>query len=171
MCRFNCKIFLADPVQGCTEVHERGLIQPYKFYTWNLGTGNPFLPCILPFIPSQSWCKCHHLKAPYEHNVITWCSDDVMSTFGGKSVHAPGHLSRGSCSEWDAKVAALVAPSLWRGKWWPQEHTVTLSPWVLWCALMSSQPGCIFIRTCIENYIQECKNKALSLFKWLVIVW
>ena len=47
----------------------------------------------------------------------------------GKSAHAPGHLSGGSHSEQDTKVATLVAPSLQRGKWWPQAHTMTLSPW------------------------------------------
>ena len=39
-------------------------------------------------------------------------------------MQVPGHLSRGSCSEWDAGVAALVAPSLQRGKWWPKAHSV-----------------------------------------------
>ena len=34
----------------------------------------------------------------------------------GKSVHAPGHLSGGSHSEWDAGVAALVKPLLQGGK-------------------------------------------------------
>ena len=46
----------------------------------------------------------------------------------GKSVHAPGHLIRGSCSEWDARVATLVTPSLQREKWQTEANTVTLCP-------------------------------------------
>ena len=42
-------------------------------------------------------------------------------------MHVPGHLSSGSCSEQDAEVAALVDPSLSRGKWLTGVHTVTLS--------------------------------------------
>ena len=35
----------------------------------------------------------------------------------GKSVHAPGHLSRDSYSEWDARAAALVTALLQKRKW------------------------------------------------------
>ena len=45
----------------------------------------------------------------------------------GKSVHAPGHLSGGGHSEWDARVATLVTHLHYKGEnGSPQAHTVTL---------------------------------------------
>ena len=46
----------------------------------------------------------------------------------GKSVHAPGHLSISSCSEWNTRANALISPQLEREKWQSQAYTVTLSP-------------------------------------------
>ena len=71
------------------------------------------------------WCKCHHLKA---HMISTSSYNALIMScllLAGKSVHALGHLSGGSCSEWSAKANALIGPSLWRGKWQIQAHTVT----------------------------------------------
>ena len=70
----------------------------------------------------------------------------------GKSAHVPGHLSRGSHSEWDNRVATLVAPSLWMGKWQPQTHTVTLSPRYVDVPHIKSTRVC-FIQICIEKYL------------------
>ena len=40
--------------------------------------------------------------------------DDALITsyllLAGKSVHAPGHLSGGGCSEWNAKMNSLIGP-------------------------------------------------------------
>ena len=86
-----------------------------------------------------------------------------MSTLAGRSAHAPGHMSGGSHSEWNAKAAALVAPSLGRGKWWSQVHAVTLSPRYFKAPLHQANQG-TFYWNMHKKYIQECKSKAPSLF-------
>ena len=42
-------------------------------------------------------------------------------------MHAPGHLSVGSHSEWNTGANTLIGPQLKGGKWLPQAHAVTLS--------------------------------------------
>ena len=97
----------------------------------------------------------------------------------GKTVHAHGPLSRGSCSEGNTEVNALIASFITKREMAaPGAHCDNLHQ-VLQCAFMLSQPGYVSFKTCIERniyskvkyikcvqeYIQECiRSKALSLF-------
>ena len=85
--------------------------------------------------------------------ITTWCSDDVMTCFGRKSLHM--HLVN-----WvgivalsrDAEVDTLITPFMKGEMVAPGAYCDTL-PQVPWCALTSSQPGYIFIKTCRKNII------------------
>ena len=90
--------YLAIPVLGCTKEHFRTLTLLYE------------LLCILPFVPFQNWCKCHHLKDPTlpEHHymtsdIITWCPNDVMLFVAGMIAHAPGRYA-----EWISSLGAVM---------------------------------------------------------------
>ena len=60
--------------------------------------------------------KCDINVVIQKPHIIGMSSHDVLmmscSLLAGNSAHAPGHLSRGSCSEWNPKAAALVTPLL-----------------------------------------------------------
>ena len=109
-----CRKFLATTVQGHTKIHKRGLIQPYKLYTWNFRTGNPFPPWFFPLIFPQPWCK-------YDINVIIW-KPHVIGTSSYHALMTSCPLLFGT----SVHVATHIASSLQRGKWWPQAHIMTL---------------------------------------------
>ena len=122
--------------------------------------GNPFPPCIHPFIPPNpdiTWHKCCHPKTPHCWYITRQCSDDMISTCSGKictctwspewrwSLWAE-HQSK--CSDW---------PSFQRGKLWLQVHICNTLPQVLQCVLTLSQPEYSLFKTCILKYVQLCE--------------
>ena len=85
-------------------------------------------------------------------HIIGTSLDDthVMSylLLAGKSAHAPGNLSRGSCSEWSAKVNTPISSHFEEENGGPRCKLLH-SPPGTWMHPMLSQPGYSLFKTCV----------------------
>ena len=75
----------------------------------------------------------------------------------GMSMHALGHWSGGSHSEWDTKAATLITPHYEEGNGSPQAHTMTLSPWYYNAPLHQAKQGMFYSNMHRKNIYRNVK--------------
>ena len=87
-----------SPVSSTLEISELANPSPYAFF----------------LLYPQSLHRCDvNVIIPNPHIIGTSSHDALMMScplLVGKSAHAPGHLNRGSYSEWNTEADTLIAP-------------------------------------------------------------